>query len=58
MKKILDIFNGKTDSEGTFQLKFSREENNWCVYNGVDLVYVGDKDKCKRYLKHMQLMQA
>ena len=57
MKFLKKWISGKKDPNG-FRLAYSKEDKTWHVMKGFEIVYIGEKDKCQRYLNHMRLMHA
>ncbi len=54
MKFLKTLFGSNND--GHLKLQFSKADNTWHVLDGLNVVYVGEKDKCLRYMDHRKLM--
>lgn len=52
MTFLKKIFSG--NNQNTFNIRFSKSENNWQVYLAGNLVYIGQKSDCQMYMNNMK----
>jgi len=53
MKLIKSIFN-IGNGVGEIKLKFMKDENTWHVLKGQSILYVGEKELCRKYINHLK----
>ncbi len=54
MKFLKQLFN-QNDHPSGFKLQFIKSEATWHVLKGQAIVYIGTKEMCQRYLKHVKV---
>ncbi len=52
MTFLKNIFSKK--NEKTFNIRFSKSENNWHVYLAGNIMYIGNKSDCQMFMDNMQ----
>ncbi|MEP1097517.1 MAG: hypothetical protein ABJG78_20540 [Cyclobacteriaceae bacterium] len=53
MNLLSKLFNSSQKSG--LKLKFSKASDQWQVFKGMTIMYVGDKEHCEKYLENFQL---
>ncbi|MEP5611509.1 MAG: hypothetical protein ABJP45_04635 [Cyclobacteriaceae bacterium] len=41
--------------KSSLKLKFSKASDQWQVFKGMTIMYVGEKEQCEKYLENFQL---
>jgi len=52
MNWIKSIFSKESDHQ--LKMKFSKQNDSWMVLRNQDIVFIGDENQCKEYMKNFE----
>ena len=52
MNWIKSIFSKESDQQ--LKMKFSKQNDSWMVVRNQDIVFIGDENQCKEYMKNFE----